>query len=74
MKSVCKALTGKERVIGVPYGSDASKIATIGIPSIVFGPGDIANAHSANEYVNVDELEQAELIYRSLILKYIKMN
>ena len=70
MKGICKEVIGKERVVGVPYGSDASKIATIGIPSIVFGPGDISNAHSAQEYVEIEELMQAQQIYRTLIEQF----
>lgn len=45
--------------IGVPYGSDASKLSARGIPSIVFGPGSIDQAHAAVEYVPVAEVEQA---------------
>lgn len=74
MRNVCKTLIGKDTVIGVPYGSDASKISTIGIPSIVFGPGDIANAHSANEFVDIAELKKAEQIYRSLIMRFGEMD
>jgi len=52
---------------GVPYGSDASKLAAIGIPSIVFGPGSIDQAHAAVEYVDCDEVRQAERFYRRFI-------
>jgi acetylornithine deacetylase/succinyl-diaminopimelate desuccinylase family protein len=45
--------------VGVPYGSDASKLAAHGIPSIVFGPGSIDQAHAAVEYVPVAEVERA---------------
>jgi acetylornithine deacetylase len=45
--------------IGVPYGSDASKLSRQGIPSIVFGPGSIDQAHAADEFVPVAEVERA---------------
>jgi acetylornithine deacetylase/succinyl-diaminopimelate desuccinylase family protein len=45
--------------VGVPYGSDASKLSARGIPSIVFGPGSIDQAHAAVEYVPVAEVERA---------------
>ena len=36
-----------------------------GIPSIVFGPGDIAKAHTCDEWVPLDEVERAsEILYR----------
>jgi acetylornithine deacetylase len=56
---------GKHEVVGVPYGTDASKLARAGIPSVVFGPGDIARAHTCDEWVPLDEVEQAsEILYR----------
>jgi len=59
------AVRGSHRVLGVPYGTDASKLALAGIPSVVFGPGDIARAHTADEWVPLDEVEQAsEILYR----------
>ncbi len=48
----------------MPYGSDASKLSVLGhIPSIVLGPGDIAQAHTADEWVPVAEVVQAAEIY-----------
>ena len=51
--------------MAVPYGTDASTIAEAGIPAIVFGPGDIARAHTCDEWVPIDEVAQAaEILYR----------
>jgi acetylornithine deacetylase len=59
------AVVGAHRVITVPYGTDASTIARAGIPAVVFGPGDIARAHTRDEWVPLDEVEQAaEILYR----------
>jgi len=44
---------------GVDYFTDASPIAMGGTPAIVFGPGDIAQAHSADEWVDLKQLDQA---------------
>lgn len=38
-------------VQGMPFATDASKLARAGTPSVVFGPGSIADAHSAAEPV-----------------------
>src|SRR5690606_32103002 len=60
---------------GVPYGSDASKLQQLkGIPSIVFGPGSIAQAHSKEEWVPVDEVIQAAEFYYSLAKQYTKVH
>jgi len=59
------AVRGSHRVMGVPYGTDASTIAAAGVPSVVFGPGDIARAHTADEWVPLDEVEQAaDILFR----------
>jgi acetylornithine deacetylase ArgE len=59
------AVVGSHRVMAVPYGTDASTLAEAGIPSVVFGPGDIAKAHTCDEWVPLDEVEQAsEVLYR----------
>ena len=59
------AVKGSHRVTAVPYGTDASTIAEAGIPAVVFGPGDISRAHTCDEWVPLDEVEQAsEILYR----------
>ena len=45
--------------VGAHYFCDASVLAREGIPSIVFGPGDIAQAHTAEEWIGVKSLEAA---------------
>jgi acetylornithine deacetylase len=58
---------GSHQVMAVPYGTDASTIAEAGVPAVVFGPGDIARAHTCDEWVALDEVEQAsEILYRFL--------
>ena len=44
---------------GVPYFTDASPIATGGTPALVFGPGNIAQAHSADEWVEMKQVDRA---------------
>ncbi|MBI2807773.1 MAG: M20 family metallopeptidase [Planctomycetes bacterium] len=56
---------GSHRVHPVPYGTDAATLAFAGIPSVVFGPGDIAKAHTIDEWVPLDEVETASnILYR----------
>ena len=51
---------------GVHYFCDASVLADGGIPSVVFGPGDIAQAHTADEWISLASLERGkELLRRS---------
>jgi len=50
---------GRHEVWNVPYGTDASTIQEAGIPAVVFGPGDIAQAHTKDEWIAVEELDAA---------------
>jgi acetylornithine deacetylase/succinyl-diaminopimelate desuccinylase-like protein len=45
--------------MGVNYFCDAAVLARAGIPSIVFGPGDIAQAHTADEWIGLKSLQTA---------------
>jgi acetylornithine deacetylase len=56
---------GSHRVGPVPYGTDASSLAEAGIPSVVFGPGNIDQAHTCDEWIDLEEVEMAsEILYR----------
>lgn len=58
-----RALGAPRETYGVPYSCDAGLLTGGGVPSAVFGPGDIAQAHSDAEYISVDELWQAFQVY-----------
>lgn len=53
------AVRGQHQVEVVPYGTDASTLAGAGVPSVVFGPGDIARAHTCDEWIDLGEVEAA---------------
>jgi acetylornithine deacetylase len=38
-----------------------------GIPAVVFGPGDIAQAHTAEEWIDIENLHAAAAVIRRLI-------
>lgn len=48
------------RPAGVDYFCDAAVLSAAGIPSVVFGPGDIAQAHTNDEWISLAELERAK--------------
>jgi acetylornithine deacetylase len=55
---------------GVPFGCDASKLSRAGIPSIVFGPGSIDRAHTADEYIELDQVERTFEFQRRFLLSF----
>lgn len=42
--------------VGAPWFSDAAHLSRGGIPSVCFGPGSIDQAHTADEFLRVDDL------------------
>ncbi len=62
--AAARAVTGRGEAIGVPFGTDASTISLAGVPSVVFGPGSIDQAHTADEWLEVEQLRLAsEVLY-----------
>lgn len=59
---------GQKRADGLHYFCDAAVLAGGGIPSVVFGPGDIAQAHTADEWIEISQLEQG----RTMLLQFLK--
>ena len=56
--TLCQKLAGQNEVFAVPYGTEAGLFQMGGVPSVVCGPGDIAQAHTANEWIEVAELDK----------------
>ena len=47
------------QVAGMSAWTDAALLNGAGIPAICFGPGDMGLAHAAEEFIEVDQIEQA---------------
>ena len=54
----------------IPFGSEASLVASVAEEVVVFGPGDMQTAHSSRECVPLRELDEAVKCLRSLITRY----
>jgi acetylornithine deacetylase len=60
MGQVCATHAIDAAALGVPFGSDATKMVDIAsIPTIIFGPGSIDQAHALDEYVEIDQIVTA---------------
>lgn len=49
------------------YGTNASVFAAAGVPSVVFGPGSIAQAHTADEWIDLAEVGTAAEILAAVV-------
>jgi len=67
MQRTCRTILGSERVIGVDYGTEAGALSAAGIPAVVFGAGDIAQAHAPDEFVSLEEVESATRVFTALV-------
>jgi succinyl-diaminopimelate desuccinylase len=58
---------GQRRPAGVNYFCDAAILASAGIPSVAFGPGDIGHAHRPDEFISLRSLDGA----RNLLIRFL---
>jgi succinyl-diaminopimelate desuccinylase len=59
---------GQARPVGVDFFCDAAVLSAGGMPSVVFGPGDIAQAHTTDEWISLAALERG----KDLLLNFMK--
>lgn len=58
--------------VGVQFWTDGALLsAATGTPTVVCGPGDIAQAHSLQEWVSVDQLEQSAATYLVFAARFL---
>ena len=53
----------------VDFWTEAALFSAAGLTAIVYGPGDIAQAHAADEWVALEQLQQAAITYQRLLEK-----
>jgi acetylornithine deacetylase len=66
----CESALGRAPEPGVvAWAANAGFFCQAKIPSVLFGPGDIAQAHTAGEFVELRQVEQAADVYEQMILQ-----
>jgi len=65
-RRVCGLVPGAS-VEKVSYGTEASFFQNCGVPAMVCGPGSIAQAHKADEFVTLDQLARCDRFIDGLI-------
>ena len=64
---LARAISNDNEKVKVAYATEAGLFQAADIPTIVCGPGLIEQAHRANEYVDVRQLEQCEVFLRDVV-------
>ena len=66
-EALVRRLTGDNGTHVVAYGTEAGLFQSAGWSTVVCGPGDIAQAHQPDEYIEISEFEAGERFLRRLI-------
>jgi len=67
LTAVVKQLTGSNSTGKVSYGTEGGYYQGAGIPTIVCGPGHIAQAHQPDEWIAADQLDACDAFIRRLV-------
>ena len=66
-EELARALSGDNGTHTVSYGTEAGQFQDAGYSAVVCGPGDIAQAHQADEFIEVSEFQAGEAFLDRLI-------
>lgn len=64
---ITKLAAGKHKLVGAPWFCDAAFLAAAGIPAVAAGPGNIAQAHTKDEFIAIADLEEGVQFYRGFL-------
>lgn len=67
-----KELSGISEVDAVSYAAEAGQFAEGGFESIICGPGSIQQAHRANEFISIEQLDKGVEFIGRLVEKFAK--
>jgi acetylornithine deacetylase len=59
-------LTGSERFSTVAFGTEGGLFHQVGIPSVICGPGSMAQGHKPDEFITVEQLNACDALLRRL--------
>lgn len=67
LQALVVALTGDTQRHKVAYATEGGQFTNSGIPTIICGPGSIEQAHKADEYVKLNEIERCDSFLQRLL-------
>ncbi|MEE9439583.1 MAG: acetylornithine deacetylase [Saprospiraceae bacterium] len=70
--TLIKRLSGISKTETVAYAAEAGQFSNGGFDTIICGPGSIAQAHRANEYIEIEQLNKGVEMIQKLILEMSK--
>jgi acetylornithine deacetylase len=70
VRTLQDAITGEGPAYGTSWVSDASMFSRVCANTVVFGPGDIAQAHTVDEYIELEQLEKGSAVFARFLERY----
>ena len=67
VQAVLRSLDLPTELEGVGYGTDGSTLSEAGVPTVVIGPGNIAQGHTADEWIDLEQLKMGVEVYLQLM-------
>lgn len=65
-----KGLTGANSTMKVAFGTEGGLFdARLGIPTVICGPGSMAQGHKPDEYVTVEQMDRCEAMMQALLAR-----
>jgi acetylornithine deacetylase/succinyl-diaminopimelate desuccinylase family protein len=71
LREATRQVTGDSAFGGLRGTTDAATLADAGIPTVVFGPGSLQEAHQPNEFIPIDELNAASRVLTLSIVRLL---
>lgn len=72
LKEAVESVTSRPVAFGgYRAGTDMTFLAEIGVPTMIFGPGSISDAHTVDESIPLDEFDASIEIYAHVIERYL---
>jgi acetylornithine deacetylase len=63
-----QSLTGANGVIKVAFGTEGGLFSErLGIPTVICGPGSMAQGHKPDEWVSLEQIARCEAMLRALV-------
>lgn len=54
--------------LDLPYWTEAAMLSDAGLNAVVYGPGDVSQAHKPNEFVTTAHMDTAQAVYRRALI------
>jgi acetylornithine deacetylase len=63
----CRKVLGDARFTTAPWGANSGVFGQAGIPCVLFGPGSVAQAHTKDEFIELEQVVKAAQVYAEII-------